>query len=105
MHPLDARHCARCASVLAQDRETVPYVGPGPRVVELCRVLVLRCTGCTRMTIEVPKPRSLDTLIRCLAGEMEDTTGTNGPLPQLAFEQGRWCILPRSATALPTEHI
>ena len=99
MHPHDARHCHRCAGVLAQDRETVPYMGPGPRVVELRHVLVLRCTGCTHMSMEVPEPRSLDTLIRCLAGEMEGTTGTSGPLPQLAFEQGRWCILPRWATA------
>jgi hypothetical protein len=64
-------------------------MGPGPRVVELRHVLVLRCTGCTHMTMEVPEPRSLDTLIRCLAGEMSE------PLPQLAYEQGRWCILPR----------
>jgi hypothetical protein len=88
MHPHEARHCARCAGLLAQDLETVPYVGPGPRVVELRHVLVLRCTGCTHMTMEVPEPRSLDTLIRCLAGEMSE------PLPQLAYEQGRWCILP-----------
>jgi hypothetical protein len=33
-------------------------------VVELRHVLVLRCTGCTNVTIEVPEPRSLDTLIR-----------------------------------------
>jgi hypothetical protein len=39
--------------------------------------------------MEVPEPRSLDTLIRCLAGEMSE------PLPQLAYEQGCWCILPR----------
>jgi hypothetical protein len=31
----------------------------------------------------------LDTLIRCLGNEM------SGPLPQLAYEQGRWCILSR----------
>jgi hypothetical protein len=71
-----------------ETQETLPYVGPGPYVVELRDIHVARCTGCTKMTIEVLEPRSLDTLIRCLGNEM------NGPLPQLAYEQGRWCILP-----------
>jgi hypothetical protein len=89
MHPHDARHCHRCGGVLAEDLETVPYAGPVPRVVALRDVLVLRCTGCKNMTIEVPEPQSLDTLIRCLGSEI------SGPLPQLAYEQGHWCILPR----------
>jgi len=50
----------------------------GPRVVEVRHVLVLRCTGCTHMTIEVPEPRSLDTLIRCLAGEDEWAASATG---------------------------
>jgi hypothetical protein len=37
----------------------------------------------------------LDTLIRCLGNEM------SGPLPQLTYEQGRWCILPRRETETP----
>jgi hypothetical protein len=40
------------------------------------------------MLIEVPEPRTLDMLIRCLGAEIV------GPMPQLMFEQGRWCILP-----------
>jgi hypothetical protein len=51
-------------------------------VVELRDIHVAHCTGCTKMTIEVPEPRSLDTLIRCLGNEM------SGPLPQLTYEQG-----------------
>jgi hypothetical protein len=43
--------------------------------------------------IEMPEPQSLDTLIRCLGSEMSE------PLPQLTYEQGRWCILPRRPTA------
>jgi hypothetical protein len=74
-------------------QETLPYVGPGPSVVELRDIHVARCTGCTKMTIELPEPRALDTLIRRLGNEMR------GPLPQLTDEQGRWCILPRRPTA------
>jgi hypothetical protein len=86
-HGLDSRHCHRCGAVLAEDLEPVPYVGPGPRVVKLRNVLVLRCTRCTKMTIEVPEPRSLDTLIRCLGNAM------SGPLPQLAMSRavGPFC--------------
>jgi hypothetical protein len=40
------------------------------------------------MSIELPEPRSLDVLVRCLASEL------SGTLPQLTFDQGRWCILP-----------
>jgi hypothetical protein len=54
---------------------------------------VLRCRVCPNMTIEVPEPSHLDTLIRCLGTEMD------GPLPQLAFEMGHWCILPRRSMA------
>jgi hypothetical protein len=97
MHPHDARHCHRCGGVLAQNLETVPYVGPGSSVVELRRVLVLRCTGCTNVTIEVPEPQSLDTLIRCLGSEMSE------PFPQLAYEHGHWCILPRREAKVGTK--
>jgi hypothetical protein len=85
--------CDRCGAAIMEMQETLPYVGPGPYVVELRDVHIARCTGCTKMTIEVPEPRSLDTLIRCLGNEM------SGPLPQLTYEQGRWCILPRRPTA------
>jgi hypothetical protein len=85
--------CHRCGGAIVEMQETLPYVGPGTYVVELCDVHVARCTGCTKMTIDVPEPRSLDTLIRCLGNEM------SGPLPQLTYEQGRWCILPRRPTA------
>ena len=50
-------------------RETVPYVGPRSRVVELRDMHVLRCRVCPNMTIEVPEPSHLDTLIRCLGTE------------------------------------
>jgi hypothetical protein len=43
------------------------------------------------MTIEVPEPSHLDTFIRRLGAEIDD------PLPQLAYEMGHWCILPRRA--------
>jgi hypothetical protein len=85
--------CRHCGGAKDEARETVPYVGPGPRVVELRDVQVLRCTGCGRMSIEVPESRSLDTLVRCLVSEL------SGTLPQLIFDQGRWCIVPRQRSA------
>ena len=81
--------CRHCGGENDEARETVPYVGPVSRVVELRNVQVLRCTACGQMSIEVPEPRSLDTLVKCLALEL------SGTLPQLTFDQGRWCILPR----------
>ncbi len=84
-----AQHCGRCGAAAADAYETLPYVGPGPRAVELRNVRVRRCPGCTKMLIEIPEPARLDTLIRCLGAEIV------GPLPQLAYEQGLWCILSR----------
>jgi hypothetical protein len=81
--------CRRCGGASQEARETVSYVGPGARVVELRDVQVLRCTGCGQMSIELPESRSLDTLVRCLASEL------CGTLPHLTFDQGRWCIVPR----------
>ena len=54
---------------------------------------VTRCRVCARMTVEVPESSHLDTLIRCLRAEID------GPLPQLAYEMGHWCILPRRSMA------
>ena len=87
---MDCRHCGH---VRDEARETVPYVGPGPRVVELRDLHVTRCRVCAHMTVEVPEPSHLDTLIRCLGAEID------GPLPQLAYEMGHWCILPRRSMA------
>jgi hypothetical protein len=90
--------CQHCGNARNEARETVPYVGPGPRVVELRDMHVKRCHVCTNMTIEVPEPSHLDTFIRRLGAEIDD------PLPQLAYEMGHWCILPpRSLTALPAD--
>ena len=69
--------------------ETVPYVGPGAHVVQLHSVHVRRCAACTNMLIEVPEPTALNVLIQCLGAELADF------LPQLAYEMGHWCILPR----------
>jgi hypothetical protein len=85
--------CHRCGATKIATQETVPYVGPGARVVDLTHVQVFRCVQCEQMSIEVPEPRALDVLIRCLENEMV------GPLPQLAYEMGRWCILPRRSGA------
>ena len=85
--------CRHCGNARDEARETVPYVGPGPCVVELRDLHVTRCRVCPNMTIEVPEPSHLDTLIRCLGTEID------GPLPQLAYEMGHWCILPRRSMA------
>jgi hypothetical protein len=46
------------------------------------------------MTIDVPDPGRLDTLIRCLGRELQ------GEMPQLAYEMGDWCILPTHPVAI-----
>jgi len=85
--------CRHCGGAKDEARETVPYVGPGPHVVELRDIHVMRCHVCAHMTIKVPEPLHLDTLIRCLGAEID------GPLPQLAYEMGHWCILPGPSSA------
>jgi hypothetical protein len=90
---LQAEHCHRCGAVVGQSHETVPYVGPGARVVELRDLNVWRCGVCANMTIDVPEVPRLEALIRCLGREME------GTLPQLAYEMGDWCILPTHPVA------
>jgi len=91
-----ARHCHRCGAVVGESHETVPYVGPGPRVVELRDLQVWRCSVCTNLTIDVPEVNRLEALIRCLGRELE------GPMPQLAYEMGDWCILPQHPIARVT---
>jgi hypothetical protein len=71
-----------------ETQETLPHVALVTAWSNSVMSHVARCTGCTKMTIEVPAPQALDTLIRCLGNEM------SGLLPQLTYEQGRWCILP-----------
>ncbi len=88
-----ARSCYRCGAVVVGTYETVPYVGPGTHVVQLYAVHVQRCAACTNMLIEVPEPAALNILIQCLGAEMAE------PLPQLAYEMGHWCILPRLSGA------
>ena len=88
-----AKHCLRCGAVVGQSHETVPYVGPGPRIVQLRDLHVWRCRVCANLTIEVPEAPRLDALIRCLGREIE------GAMPQLAYEMGDWCILPQHPIA------
>jgi hypothetical protein len=71
---------------VGESHETVPYIGPGPCVVELRNVLVRRCVGCRQMGIEVPDASALDVLVRCL--RVEGTTA----MPPLVYEDGRWRI-------------
>ena len=71
---------------MSESHETVPYIGPGPCVVELRNVLVRRCIACRQMGIEVPDASDLDVLVRCL--RLEGTPA----MPQLVYEDGRWRI-------------
>jgi hypothetical protein len=68
-------------------RETVPYVGPGPCVVELRDVRAVRCSACWHGELDVPERRRLDTLVRTLRGESLPYT------PTLIFDDGRWRIV------------
>jgi uncharacterized Zn finger protein len=78
--------CQRCGGTVSESHETVPYIGPGPCVVELGHVAVRRCVRCGQMGIEVPDASALDVLVRRLRVE-----GTNA-MPQLVYEDGRWRI-------------
>jgi YgiT-type zinc finger domain-containing protein len=94
--------CHRCGGALVEVRETVPYVGPGPCVVELRDVRALRCTACGHVELDVPEPRRLDTLVRTLGSECLPYT------PTLIFDDGRWRIVaappdPDHEAAIPAE--
>jgi len=79
--------CQRCGGALLELRETVPYVGPGPCVVELRDLRALTCSACGHGELDVPERRRLDTLVRTLRSESLSYT------PTLAFEDGRWRIV------------
>jgi hypothetical protein len=85
---------------LVELRETVPYVGPGPCVVELRDLRALRCTACGHGELDVPERRRLDMLVRTFRTEGLSYT------PTLTFEDGRWRIVsgpshPESDTPVP----
>ncbi len=80
-------HCGRCGGVLIEVRETVPYVGPGPCVVDLENVSALTCRACRRNNLQLPERRALDLLIRTL--HTESAQGTY----RLAFLSNRWRIV------------
>jgi hypothetical protein len=69
-----------------ESHETVPYIGPGPCVVELRNVVVRRCVNWGHMGTAVPDAAALDVLVRCL--QVERTKA----MPQLVYEDGRWRI-------------
>jgi hypothetical protein len=79
--------CQKCGGALTEVRETVPYVGPGPCVVELQDLRALTCKACGHGEVDVPDRRRLDTLVRTLRSESLPYT------PTLIFEEGRWRIV------------
>jgi hypothetical protein len=81
--------CRRCGAELTETVVTVPYVTPGPFVVQLSNLPVLRCLVCGDLQMHVPQPQVLDILARCLALEAPDKT------PLLSFDDGRWRVVAR----------
>ena len=77
-------------------RVTVPYVGPGPRVVDLTKFPVFRCGTCGDIAMEIPERGALDALIRRLGTPAHYTR--MGPVAQLRYEEGRWRLIPSRAT-------
>jgi YgiT-type zinc finger domain-containing protein len=47
--------CQRCGGDVVASRQTVPYVAPGPRVVELRNVRAIRCKTCGHLDLQVPR--------------------------------------------------
>src|SRR5262245_14299290 len=80
--------CHRCGGALVELRETVPYVGPGPCVVQLRDLRALRCSACGHSELNVPERQRLDLLVRTLRTESLPYT------PTLTFDEGRWRIVP-----------
>jgi hypothetical protein len=78
--------CHRCGGEVIDSRQTVPYIAPGPRVVELRHVRTLRCKLCGHLDVAVPERRTLDALARRVVAQTADT------MPELVFEQGRWRV-------------
>jgi hypothetical protein len=78
--------CRRCGGNVSESHETVPYIGPGPCVVELRNVAVRRCVTCGQMGIEVPDAASLEVLIQSLRADRTRA------MPQLVYKLGRWRV-------------
>ena len=91
LRPLTGSACRKCGGPLRESSETVPYVVPGPCVVELQKVAVRRCSVCGDMAIDVPDAPGLDVLMRCLRVESTHV------VPQLEYADGRWRISGRAS--------
>jgi hypothetical protein len=78
--------CRRCGGLVVEALQTVPYIAPGPRVVELRHVRALQCGSCGHVDVDVPERRILDALARRVVAQGADT------MPELVFEQGRWRV-------------
>ena len=77
---------------MSECRETVPYVGPGPCVVELRDVRATTCGTCGHGELDVPERRRLDSLVGTLRNE------------SLPYDAGRWrfvAVAPECESATP----
>ena len=79
--------CAECGGLVVASLQTVPYIAPGPRLLELRDVHERRCMVCGHLEIDVPERRVLDRLAR-------SSVEIGGARPQqVAYEGGRWRLV------------
>jgi YgiT-type zinc finger domain-containing protein len=83
----DDRACSTCGGQLAVSPQTLPYIAPGPRVVELCDVPAWECAACGQVEVRLPERAGLERLVRSSVPVMAET------VPQIAFTESQWRVL------------
>jgi YgiT-type zinc finger domain-containing protein len=83
----DDRACSTCGGRLVASTQTLPYIAPGPRVVELRDVPAWECVACGQVEVRLPERSGLERLVRTKVPVMADT------VPQIAFKESRWRVL------------
>ena len=81
--------CAACGGALVAVLQTVPYIAPGPRVVELRDVASWQCMRCGDLRLAIPDRSSLDLVARAIVAVSAESVA------QLAFTDNRWRIVRR----------
>lgn len=81
------RQCPHCGSLLMEACKSVPYIGPGARLVELRDVRAIQCQQCGHLELRLTDRVRLDSMI------MSNVARVSEQVPTVEFTKGTWRLL------------
>jgi YgiT-type zinc finger domain-containing protein len=78
------RRCPHCGSLLMEACKSVPYIGPGARLVELRDVRAMQCQQCDHLELRLTDRGRLDSMIISNVAKMSEQ------VPTVEFMNGTW---------------